>query len=162
MISSRRDSCDHRCAYDFFWGHYSVGTRLQLINWSRMDTDSLLRSESPPQTDSGINSYQHVAGPIGDQVTIHHNYNSIHSDPLTASQQSVQCAVYKRRWYILFIFTCMSFMQGAMPNVWTVIAQSVEPAFGWSDATISLMMNWVYVTYLIAMGPAAWIIDNKG
>jgi hypothetical protein len=74
----------------------------------------------------------------------------------------VETAVYKRRWYMLFAFTAMSFMQGAMPNVWTVIAESVEPAFGWSDPEVSLMMNWIYITYLLAMFPTAWIVDFKG
>ncbi|ELU05131.1 hypothetical protein CAPTEDRAFT_140636 [Capitella teleta] len=82
--------------------------------------------------------------------------------PLLGSEHHFECVVYKRRWYMLFAFTSMSFMQGAMPNVWSVIAESVEPAFGWTDSTISLMMNWIYITYLAAMFPMAWIIDYKG
>lgn len=70
--------------------------------------------------------------------------------------------VYRRRWYILFLFALLAFLQGALPNSWAVIAQSAEAAFGWTDATISLMMNWVYITYLVAMAPVAWLMDKKG
>ena len=70
--------------------------------------------------------------------------------------------VYRRRWYILAVFSGVAFMQGGLGNVWVVIAQSTETAFGWTDATVSLMQNWMYLTYLVGFLPFAWLIDRHG
>lgn len=70
--------------------------------------------------------------------------------------------IYRRRWWILLMFSLLSFMQGGLPNVWTVIAESAEAAFGWTDSQISLMQAWIYGCYLISVFPFAWLIDTKG
>ena len=52
--------------------------------------------------------------------------------------------------------------QGYLNNIWPVIAVSAEPAFNWSQSTISLQMAWLYITYLIVMFPFASLMDKKG
>ena len=57
---------------------------------------------------------------------------------------------------------CYCACKGALLNVWSVIAKSAEVAFQWTDGTISLMQAWIYISYLIAMYPIAWLMDKKG
>ena len=47
-------------------------------------------------------------------------------------------------------------------NSWTVIANSVEAAFGWSDADLQIIQMWIYVSYLLVMLPFTWLMDKKG
>ena len=47
-------------------------------------------------------------------------------------------------------------------NTWTVVAKSAEFAFGWTDRELQLMQMWIYISYLIAMLPFAWLLDKKG
>ena len=53
-------------------------------------------------------------------------------------------------------------MQGGLLNSWTVIASSVEAAFGWSDSDLQLIQSWIYVSYLVIMLPFTWLMDRKG
>lgn len=89
---------------------------------------------------------------------------SVNDDPLCHSVSS--CVpilhVYRRRWWILLVYSLFAFMQGGLGNVWTVIAGSAEAVFGWTDKEVSLMQMWLYVTYLVSMFPFAWLIDQKG
>ena len=69
---------------------------------------------------------------------------------------------YRCRWYILTVFTLLNFMQGGLCISWNVIAESVEVAFGWTNATLSLLQDWLYITYLLSILPFAWLMDKKG
>ena len=70
--------------------------------------------------------------------------------------------IYSTRWYVLLVFSVISFMQSGLCTVWTVIAETVEVTFGWTDSEVSLMQSWFYITYLVAMFPFAWLMDTKG
>ena len=80
----------------------------------------------------------------------------------TCEAKETVIKVYKRRWYILFLFTCLAFLQSGLCNVWTVLAESVHVTFGWSDSVISLMQNWYYGMYIVAIFPFTWLIETKG
>jgi len=54
------------------------------------------------------------------------------------------------------------FEQGGLLNTWTVVAKSAEFAFDWTDQDLQLMQMWIYISYLIAMLPFAWLLDKKG
>ncbi len=60
-----------------------------------------------------------------------------------------QVTVYRRRWYILILFSLVAATQGGIWNTWGPIAASSECVFGWSDATVALMTNWGPITYII-------------
>ena len=70
--------------------------------------------------------------------------------------------VYKRRWYLLLAFSFLSFTQGGLGNVWTVTAHAAEAAFGWSVSQVSTMQAWMYIMYLVAIFPFAWLMDTRG
>ncbi len=69
---------------------------------------------------------------------------------------------YRSRWYILILFSLLALMQGGLCNVWTVISESANAVFQWSDKEISLMQGWLNIMYLITMVPSAWLMDTKG
>ncbi|ESN93457.1 hypothetical protein HELRODRAFT_194103 [Helobdella robusta] len=70
--------------------------------------------------------------------------------------------VYRSRWYILFVYSLVAFLQGGLGSVWSVITPSVEEAFSWSDDQISLMQLWLYGAYVVAMVPYAIFLDKQG
>ena len=70
--------------------------------------------------------------------------------------------VYKKRWYMLLVFGSLCCFQGALCVVWSVVAESCEAVFGWSDADISLFAMWIVLTYIVGIGPFSWLMQNKG
>ncbi|KAJ8297827.1 hypothetical protein KUTeg_024358 [Tegillarca granosa] len=57
--------------------------------------------------------------------------------------------VYKRRWYVLILFSLLAFTQGSFWITWGPIAASSEYAFGWSDADIALYANWGPIAFIV-------------
>lgn len=74
----------------------------------------------------------------------------------------VETHVYKRRWYVLLVFSLVAAVQGGYWNTWGPIAASTEEAFGWDDADIALLSNWGPIAYIISAVFFAWVIDVKG
>ncbi|OWF51146.1 disrupted in renal carcinoma protein 2-like [Mizuhopecten yessoensis] len=74
----------------------------------------------------------------------------------------VRTHVYKRRWYVLVVFSLVAAIQGGYWNTWGPIAASTEEAFGWDDADIALLSNWGPIAYLISAVFFGWLIDVKG
>ncbi|XP_014781014.1 solute carrier family 49 member 4 isoform X2 [Octopus bimaculoides] len=93
------------------------------------------------------------------------NYESNHADtPRTSSidenQQSFK--VYKRRWYILFLFAFFAFTQSLHWNTWPPIAQTTNELFGWTVSNVALLTNWGPITYTLCALPISWVIETKG
>lgn len=85
------------------------------------------------------------------------------SDPDIQGQvRTEEFNVYKRRWYILLLFSLAAMMQSAVWSTFGPIASTSEHAFGWSDGTIALLNNWGPITYLIFGVVASWMLDVKG
>ncbi|XP_046553131.1 solute carrier family 49 member 4 homolog [Haliotis rubra] len=78
------------------------------------------------------------------------------------TKDDVNVKLYKRRWYMLVVFSLMSGTQSFVWNTWSPISTSSEVAFGWNDGVISLMANWGPITYFIGMPIFAWMLDMKG
>ena len=83
-------------------------------------------------------------------------------DETDDTNKPIETKVYKRRWYILLVFSFSAMIQGGLWNTWGPIAESSEEAFGWTDGDIALFANWGPIAYLIATFPFAWLIDTKG
>ncbi|XP_048730578.2 solute carrier family 49 member 4-like isoform X2 [Ostrea edulis] len=69
---------------------------------------------------------------------------------------------YKRRWYVLAVFSSACFIQAAVWNTWGPITQSAEVAFGWKDSQIGMLANWGNIAYIITVFPACYFMDTKG
>ena len=70
--------------------------------------------------------------------------------------------VYKRRWYILILFSLMACHQCAIWNTWGPIASSVQSAYGWSDGTVAMMANWGNFMFVLTAVPLSWMVERKG
>lgn len=72
------------------------------------------------------------------------------------------CSVYKRRWYILIVFSLIAGVQAAAWNTWGPITGSAEVVFGWTDGTIALLENWGPIAYIVSFLLFSWLLDVKG
>lgn len=109
---------------------------------------SFLYSSPEIQVTSG-NEYQD-----GTKVTV--------INGVTTEIEPPKTKVYKRRYYILMVYSLLAFTQGGLWNTWGPIAASSEDAFGWTDADIALFANWGPISYIIATFILSWIVDVKG
>ena len=70
--------------------------------------------------------------------------------------------VYKRRWYILLVFFICSAVNGMKWNTWSPIQGTSQVVFGWSDTTITLLVAWGPIVYIVIFLPVSWLMDAKG
>ncbi|RUS90075.1 hypothetical protein EGW08_002188, partial [Elysia chlorotica] len=70
--------------------------------------------------------------------------------------------VYKRRWYILILFSLVCFTQGLMWNTFGPISTSSERVFGWGDPTIAWLSALGGLSFLITSFPVYWLMQVKG
>ncbi|XP_046358742.2 solute carrier family 49 member 4 homolog isoform X1 [Haliotis rufescens] len=82
------------------------------------------------------------------------------ASPLLGSSRDIKS--YKRRWYVVLVFSYAALLQAAVWNCFGPIAQSAEAVFGWTDAEIGMLNNWGNIVYIVFMVPVAWLMDVKG
>ncbi|PVD36113.1 hypothetical protein C0Q70_03086 [Pomacea canaliculata] len=70
--------------------------------------------------------------------------------------------LYKRRWYILMLYSLLAATQSGVWNTFSPIKRTTEDAFGWNDATIALLGNWGPIAYLVVGIVFSWMMDVKG
>ena len=71
--------------------------------------------------------------------------------------------VYKSRWYILAIFSLLSFQQCFVWQTFGPIERSVRYAYpNWSKDTIVMMGNWGCITFIIFVIPLCWFLEEFG
>ena len=80
----------------------------------------------------------------------------------TQRKDELAIVVYKRRWYILMIFSLISTTQGFVWSTWGPIATSANDAFGWTDADIALLAIWGPVCYILGAPLFSWLQNSKG
>lgn len=67
-------------------------------------------------------------------------------------------AVYKRRWYILTVFSFLALFQCCVWNTWGPVVDIVDLVFpAWSDKTVSLFANWGSISFLVFMVPVLYL-----
>lgn len=76
--------------------------------------------------------------------------------------RTTQIKVYKRRWWMLFVFCTLALLQSELLQSWTVITESVKTVFCWTDEQITLMLTWTYSSYLVAIFFIVWLMNVKG
>ena len=83
----------------------------------------------------------------------------------TSSAESitrVHFKVYKRRWYVLAVFTAQAFIFNMAWNTWGPIQQPSKVAFGWTDFDLLLLSSWAAIALLATSLPLTWLMDSKG
>lgn len=79
-----------------------------------------------------------------------------------ACSSFMQCKVYKRRWYVLFIFTLTSIVSNLMWNTWGPIQRPCRLVFGWERWTILLLSSLGAIGPILGAVPSTWLMDMKG
>ena len=70
--------------------------------------------------------------------------------------------VYRRRWYILALFSLLQFAFGVSSTTWGPMAGSAHLAFGWGRGSITLLINWSYIMATLVSFPLFWLMNEKG
>jgi len=68
--------------------------------------------------------------------------------------------VYKRRWYILMLFSMLALYNCTVWNTWGPVADTVQMVYpGWDDSTVSLLANWGPIAFLVFLLPTLYISE---
>eukprot|EP00092_Neocalanus_flemingeri_P023173 GFUD01025128.1.p1 GENE.GFUD01025128.1~~GFUD01025128.1.p1 ORF type:complete len:519 (+),score=111.99 GFUD01025128.1:163-1719(+) len=68
--------------------------------------------------------------------------------------------VFKRRWYILAIFSFLALFQCCVWNTWGPVVDIVDLVYpAWSEQTVSLFANWGSISFLVFMVPVLYLQD---
>ena len=70
--------------------------------------------------------------------------------------------VYKRRWWILFVFCFCSVTQSTLWNTWSPILDSMQIAYDWTDSFTALLLGSADVGYMVMTFPLMFLVENKG
>ena len=57
--------------------------------------------------------------------------------------------VYKRRWYVLFVYCSVGFANYIAWNTWDPIQKSAKYVYGWNNGILSLLADWGLFTLII-------------
>ncbi|XP_052806509.1 solute carrier family 49 member 4 homolog [Mya arenaria] len=71
-------------------------------------------------------------------------------------------SVYKRRWYIVLVFSIGTFIQACAWNSWGPITASAEAVFGWHDSQIGMLANDANIGYMVTVLLFCYFMDVKG
>ena len=74
----------------------------------------------------------------------------------------LQCKVYKRRWYVLFVFTLTPIVSNLMWNTWAPIQRPCRLVFGWERWKILLLSSLGAIGPILGVFPSTWLMDTKG
>ncbi|XP_070175531.1 solute carrier family 49 member 4-like isoform X2 [Littorina saxatilis] len=104
-----------------------------------------------------------------------HHYHSINSDqqyspllqPVVShdggnTRGEDETHVYRRRWYILILFSLMCGTQGCVWNTFGPISSTAEDAFDWDTSNIGMLTNWGPISFIPATVPLIWALEHKG
>ncbi|KAJ7391006.1 hypothetical protein OS493_021026 [Desmophyllum pertusum] len=70
--------------------------------------------------------------------------------------------VYKRRWYILIIFTLLNTTGNILWNTWPPIQETCQLVFGWDKTNVLIIGALQALGSIISIVPSAWLLDTKG
>lgn len=69
--------------------------------------------------------------------------------------------VYRRRWYILVLFSSVAVLQDTIWNTWGPIDKTAGLLFGWSDDLIALFANYGSILYIVMFLPVVWLLQRS-
>ncbi|XP_005093589.3 uncharacterized protein LOC101860961, partial [Aplysia californica] len=80
--------------------------------------------------------------------------------PLLCSRNEIK--VYRRRWYVLFLFCLSALLQGLNWGTWGPITQSLKAAFDWTDGSVARLALVGNTSYVIFSVPVCLMVERKG
>lgn len=72
-----------------------------------------------------------------------------------------ETCVYKRRWYILLIFSLVAILQDTIWNTWGPIDHTAIFLYGWSHDLVALLANYGSILYIVAFIPAVYCLERS-
>ena len=85
-----------------------------------------------------------------------------HKEGLTASKSKIEIKIYKRRWYVLFVFAAETLIYNMAWNTWAPIQEPCKIAFDWTDFDLLLLTSWAPISLVLTSAAFAWLMDTKG
>lgn len=110
-----------------------------------------------------LEDYEMREGNMDEQATLLQPDESL--SPVSSIGKSPgksQLKIYKRRWYILFLFTALACLFNMMWNTWGPIEEPCKAVFGWSDWHILLITSWAALAFISTAVPFISLMDTKG
>ena len=96
-----------------------------------------------------------------DNIVSPNRQTDIENKEISSSNERT-CKVYKRRWYVLFVFTVTSMVSNMMWNTWGPIQRSCRLVFGWEKWTVLLLSSLGAIGPIMGAFPSTWLMDTKG
>lgn len=74
-----------------------------------------------------------------------------------------ECRTYRRRWYVLALFSVLCCLQDMVWNTYGPIQYGVLYAYPtWTNATLALIQNWANIMFVIFVAPVCWLQEKIG
>ncbi|XP_067126769.1 solute carrier family 49 member 4-like [Centruroides vittatus] len=70
--------------------------------------------------------------------------------------------LYKRRWWILFVFSALNLLQSFVGITWITIQQSAKDVFSWEDWILIILTHCKTIAFVILGIPACWFLKRTG
>jgi len=71
-------------------------------------------------------------------------------------------AVYRVRWYLLFLLSMNGFVQGLIWNTFGPISETCKIVFAWDKSDIALLANWGCISFFLTLFPFNYVIEKWG
>jgi len=83
--------------------------------------------------------------------------------PLDAAAAAGPYRVYRRRWWVLFVFCLLAFGQSLIWITFSPVTKATMEYYGISEADVALLLNWGTIFYIVgAPFVAAWGTTAEG
>ena len=139
------------------------GLWLLLTHWNTMSTGT--QSRALEQANSQTQNFtQHNINSSESEDKQQTERTTEHTTPYLqlVNRQTQTGQVYKRRWWLLAVFSLMTLAQNVCYNTWSPITDAVLIAFNWSDSFVTLFPALGNVAYALFAFPFMYIIDSHG
>lgn len=80
--------------------------------------------------------------------------------PSSSSLSLVTFPVYRRRFYVLFVFSFLAFNQCLFWLTFSPISQSTQAFYHISESTVNLLLNWGPIIFILCL-PLAYLLLNQ-
>jgi len=70
--------------------------------------------------------------------------------------------LYKRRWWILFVYFFVSVVQGILWNTWAPMTDAAVVAFGWSEGQVAAIPAVANLSFILLAFPILYLIETYG
>nr|XP_054751345.1 solute carrier family 49 member 4 homolog isoform X1 [Lytechinus pictus] len=78
------------------------------------------------------------------------------------SVKTKEYVLYLERWYVLAVFSLMSFIQCLAWNTWGPIEDTASIVLHWDPGQFALLANWGCITFLVSAFFFSWLLHVRG